>query len=108
MSTDKVLIAEIPKAGKTKERWSQGNYTKPIMKAFFEIDPKPGTTQKKTFDWFANDGSLHREVRPFGFRKSKNYGFELGPAVGLPYPKGTDRPKLRPPHPLRGASRGVV
>ncbi len=58
MCADKVLIAEIPKGGKAKERWSQGNYTKAIMKDFFEIDPKPGTTQRKTFDWFAKGLNL--------------------------------------------------
>lgn len=89
---DQVLIAEIPKAGEKKERWSQGNYTKPIMKEFFEIEPEPGTSQRKKFGCLSDDGSLHEEIRPFGYRKSKNYGFELGAAVGIPYPKGNKRP----------------
>lgn len=99
---DQVLIAELPKGGmggtnaagkKKSERWSQGNYTKAIMKDFFEVQPEPNTSQKKKFEWIAEDGSLHHDkIRPFGYRKSKNYGFELGAASGIPYPKGSKRP----------------
>jgi hypothetical protein len=98
---DQVLIAELPKGGKggqnasgktQAERWSQGNYTKLIMKQFFEIEPEPDTNQTKQFSWLSADGKLHQETRPFGYRKSKNYGFELGAAVGIPYPKGPKRP----------------
>jgi hypothetical protein len=92
MPTRDVLLAELPKGGKKKERWSQGNYTKAIMKEFFEIEPEPGTSQKKEFSWIDQYGALHEETRPFGYRKSRNYGFELGAAVGIPYPADPKRP----------------
>jgi hypothetical protein len=92
MANGNILISEIPKAGKRKQRWSQGNYTKALIKDYFEVKPEPGTKQHKNFGWFGADGALHEETRPFGYRKSMNYGFELGGAVGIPYPAGKKRP----------------
>lgn len=92
MPAGDVLIAEIPGGGKQKPRWGQGNFTKAIIKDFFEIKPEPDTSQRKKFGWFGSDGSLHEETRPFGYRKSRNYGFELGAARGIPYPTGSKRP----------------
>src|SRR5690606_23652741 len=71
---------------------SQGNYTKEIIEHFFEIKPEPDTSQHKEFVWIDEAGTAHHETRPFGYRKSRNYGFELGAASGIPYPKGSKRP----------------
>ena len=90
-STDRVLIAEVPKA---KERWKQINFDKASFQNFFGATPGgPRGTYRillKNVDAAGVLGTT--ESRPSVSVASHNWRFEISAASGIPYPTGGNRP----------------
>jgi hypothetical protein len=82
ISSDSVLVAEIPKAG---GRWSQANFDLDNYVNFFGA--KVGADRHMVFQQVNDDGSPGEvESRPSVDVKSHNFRFELAAATGLDYP----------------------
>jgi HKD family nuclease len=90
-STDRVLVAEVPKAS---GRWKQINFDKASFQNYFGATPggTAGTYRilLKSVDTAGVLGTT--EPRPSVSVASHNWRFEISAANGLPYPTGGNRP----------------
>jgi len=84
--TDRILIAQLPKAGGDYGRWSQAHFNKDIIDQFFHA--RPDSTQRVYLTARRPDGSLlPQEVRRIIYSQSnKNMKIELGARKGEAYP----------------------
>ena len=83
-TVEKVLVAEIPKAG---DRWAQANFDLQNYEQFFGA--KAGTQRRISLHHVDASGTLGEvESRPSVEVASQNYRFELAAARGQAYPTG--------------------
>lgn len=81
-SVEKVLVAEIPKAG---NRWAQANFDQENYEGFFGA--KVGSQRRISLHHVDATGTVDEvESRPSVEVASQNYRFELAAARGLAYP----------------------
>lgn len=89
--TDRVLVAEVPKAGK---RWKQINFNRESFQNFFGAtaggEARTYRILLKNVDAAGVLGIT--EIRPSVSVASHNWRFEIAAASGLPYPTGGNRP----------------
>lgn len=90
-STDRVLIAEVPKSSK---RWKQINFDKASFQNYFGATPGgAGGTYRILLKNVDSAGVLGAtEPRPSVSVASHNWRFEISAARGIPYPTGVNRP----------------
>lgn len=90
-ATDRVLIAEVPKASK---RWKQINFDKASFQNYFGATAGgKGGTYRILLKNVDSAGILgDTESRPSVSVASHNWRFEISAASGLMYPSGTQRP----------------
>ena len=83
---DRILVAQLPKAGGAYGRWSQAHFNKDIIGQFFHAEPD--STQRVYLTARRQDGSvLPQEVRRVIYSQSnKNMKIELGARKGEAYP----------------------
>lgn len=91
VSTDRVLVAEVPKAS---DRWKQINFDKVSFQNYFGATPGGvGGTYRILLKNVDSVGTLGvTETRPSVSVASHNWRFEISAANGLPYPSGGNRP----------------
>jgi hypothetical protein len=85
---DRILVAQLPRAGGQYGRWSQAHFNKDIIDQFFHAEPD--STQRVYLTARRPDGSLlSQEVRRVIYSQSnKNMKIELGARKGEAYPDG--------------------
>lgn len=90
-STDRVLVAEVPKAS---NRWKQINFDKASFQNYFGATPGGvGGTYRILLKNVDSVGTLGvTETRPSVSVASHNWRFEISAANGLSYPSGGNRP----------------
>lgn len=83
---DRILVAQLPKAGGEYGRWSQAHFNKDIIDQFFHT--QPDSTQRVYLTARRHDGLiLPQEVRRVIYSQSnKNLKIELGARKGEAYP----------------------
>jgi hypothetical protein len=83
---DRILVAQLPKAGGDYGRWSQAHFNKDIIDQFFHA--QPDSTQRVYLTARRLDGSIMpQEVRRVIYSHSnKNMKIELGARKGEAYP----------------------
>lgn len=83
---DRVMVAQLPKAGGDYGRWSQAHFNKDIIDQFFQA--QPDSMQRVYLTARRQDGSiLPQEVRRVIYsRSNRNMKIELGARKGEAYP----------------------